>query len=119
MKDGRRCERREKTNGPVQPAWKSGQHRGKAASAVEERPFRAASAIATVVTPNEVRDPHFTRNPANFFCARLNGITFPHSSGGIHFLAFLLKLSGMKNSMIFAINHPTSKNKIEMKKFLL
>ena len=86
---------------------------------MEERPFRAASAIATVVIPNKVRDPQFTRNQADFFCARLNGITFPHSSGGIHFLAFLLKLSGTKNSMIFAINHLTSKNKIEMKKFLL
>jgi hypothetical protein len=30
-----------------------------------------------------------------------------------------LKLSGMKNLMIFAINHPTSKNKHGAKKFLL
>ena len=56
---------------------------------------------------------------ADFFCGKLNGITFPYSSGGIHFRAFFLKLPGMKNSMIFAINHPTCKNKTEAKKFWL
>jgi hypothetical protein len=54
---------------------------------------------------------------ADFFRGMLNGITFPHSSGGIHFVAFFLKLLGTKNSMIFAINHPTCKNKTEAKKF--
>jgi hypothetical protein len=54
---------------------------------------------------------------ADFFCGKLNGITFPYSSGGIHFVAFFLKLLGMKNSMIFAINHPTCKNKTVAKKF--
>jgi hypothetical protein len=48
-----------------------------------------------------------------------NGITFPYSSGTIHFVAFLVKLLGTKNSMIFAINHPTCKNKTEAKKFLI
>jgi hypothetical protein len=56
---------------------------------------------------------------ADFFCGKLNGITFPYSSGGIHFVAFFLKLPGTKNSMIFAINHPTCKNKTEAKKFLI
>jgi hypothetical protein len=56
---------------------------------------------------------------ADFFCGKLNGITFPYSSGGIHFGAFLEKLLGTKNSMIFAINHPTYKNKTEAKKFLI
>ena len=54
---------------------------------------------------------------ADFFCGTLNGITFPYSSGGIHFVAFFLKPLGTKNSMIFAINHPTCKNKTEAKKF--
>jgi len=36
-------------------------------------------------------------NQADFFRGKMNGITFPYSSGGIHFRAFLLKLSGMKN----------------------
>jgi hypothetical protein len=48
-----------------------------------------------------------TRRQADFFCGKLNGITFPYSSGRVHFVAFLLKLLGTKNSMIFAINHPT------------
>jgi hypothetical protein len=56
---------------------------------------------------------------ADFFCGKLNGITFPYSSGGIHFVAFFVKLLGTKNSMIFAINHPTCKNKTEAKKFLI
>jgi hypothetical protein len=56
---------------------------------------------------------------ADFFCGKLNGITFPYSSGGIHFVAFFLKLLGTKNSMIFAINHPTCNNKTEVKKFLI
>ena len=47
----------------------------------------------------------------------MNGITFPYSSLGIHFVAFFLKLSGTKNSMTFVINHPVSKNRIEAKKF--
>jgi hypothetical protein len=47
--------------------------------------------------PRWPRCPSCVRNQADFFCGKLNGITFPHSSGGIHFLAFLLKLSGMKN----------------------
>lgn len=60
---------------------------------------------------------------ADFFCGTLNGITFPYSSGGIHFFAFFLKLSGTKNSIIFAlltlaINHPTYNNQIGAKKFL-
>jgi hypothetical protein len=59
------------------------------------------------------------RRQADFFCGKLNGITFPYSSGGIHFGAFFLKPLGMKNSMIFAINHPTCKNKTEAKKFLI
>ena len=56
---------------------------------------------------------------ADFFCGKLNGITFPYSSGGIHFVAFFIKLLGTKNSMIFAINHPTCNNKTEVKKFLI
>ena len=56
---------------------------------------------------------------ADFFCGKLNGITFPYSSGDIHFVAFFVKLLGTKNSMIFAINHPTCKNKTEAKKFLI
>lgn len=51
------------------------------------------------------------------FLGKLNGITFPYSSGGLHFGARFLKLLGTKNSMIFAINHPTGKNKNETKKF--
>jgi hypothetical protein len=47
----------------------------------------------------------------------MNRITFPYSSGGIHFVAFFLKLPGMKNSMTFAIKHPTCNNKTEVKKF--
>jgi hypothetical protein len=47
------------------------------------------------------------RRQADFFCGNLNGITFPYSSGRIHFMAFFLKLLGTKNSMIVAINHPT------------
>jgi hypothetical protein len=54
---------------------------------------------------------------ADFFCGKGNGITFPYSSGGTHFVAFFLKPSGVKNSMIFAIKHPTCKNKTEAKKF--
>jgi hypothetical protein len=54
---------------------------------------------------------------ADFFRGTLNGITFPYSSGGIHFAAFFLKLLGTKNSMIFAINHPTCINRTEAKKF--
>jgi len=55
---------------------------------------------------------------ADLFCRTLNGITFPCSPGGIHFVAFFLKLSGTKNSMIFAINHPhTRKNQAGLKKF--
>jgi hypothetical protein len=51
------------------------------------------------------------RRQADFFCGKLNGITFPYSSG---FVAFFLKLPGTKNSMITAattlpsaITHPT------------
>jgi hypothetical protein len=58
------------------------------------------------------------RRQADFFCGKLNGITFPYSSGCIHFVSFLLKLLGTKNSMIVAINHPTCKNKTEAKKFV-
>jgi hypothetical protein len=54
---------------------------------------------------------------ADFLCGKLNGITFPYAAGGIHFVAFFLKLLGTQNSMIFAINHPTCKNKTEAKKF--
>jgi hypothetical protein len=54
---------------------------------------------------------------ADFFCGKPNGITFPYSSSGIHFVAFFLKLLGTKNSMIFAINHLPCKNKTEAKKF--
>jgi hypothetical protein len=57
------------------------------------------------------------RRQADFFRGKLNGITFPYSSGGIHFVAFFLKLLGTTNSMIFAITHPTCKNKTEAKKF--
>jgi integrase len=46
------------------------------------------------------------RHQADFFCGRLKGITFPYSSGRIHFAAFFRKLLGTKNSMIVAINHP-------------
>ncbi len=56
---------------------------------------------------------------ADFFCGKLNGITFPYSSGCIRFVAFFVKLLGTKNSMIFAINHPTCRNKTEAKKFLI
>ena len=56
---------------------------------------------------------------ADFFCGKLNGITFPYSCGGIHFVAFFLKLLGTKNSIIFAINHPTCNNKTEVKKFFI
>ena len=64
--------------------------------------------------------PTYSENhrQADFFCGKLNRITFPYSSGGIHFGAFFEKLLGTKNSMIFAINHPTCKNKTEAKKFL-
>jgi hypothetical protein len=48
------------------------------------------------------------RRPEDFFCGKPNGITFPYSSGGIHLVAAFLKLLGTKNSMIFAINHPTT-----------
>jgi hypothetical protein len=51
------------------------------------------------------------RRQADFVCGKLNGITFPYSSGRIHFVAFFLKLLGTKNSMIVAINHPTYENK--------
>jgi hypothetical protein len=54
---------------------------------------------------------------ADLFCGKLNGITFPYSSGGTHFPAFFLKLAGTKNSMIFAINHPTNENSNGAKKF--
>jgi hypothetical protein len=47
------------------------------------------------------------RRQADFFCGKLNGITFPYSSGRVHFVAFFLKLIDTKNSMIVAINHPT------------
>jgi len=47
------------------------------------------------------------RRQADFFCGKLNGITFPYSSGRIHFVVFFRKLLGTKNSMIVAINHPT------------
>jgi hypothetical protein len=57
------------------------------------------------------------RRQADFFCGKLNGITFPYSSGGIHFLAFLLKPLGTKNSMIFPINDPVCKNNTEAEKF--
>jgi hypothetical protein len=59
------------------------------------------------------------QHQADFFCGKLNGITFPYCSGGIHFVTFFVKLLGTKNSMIFAINHPTCKNKSEAKKFLI
>jgi hypothetical protein len=75
----------------------------------------------TVGTTFQLAIEHFTQrsgvSQADFFCGKLNGITFPYSSGGIHFVAFFLKLLGTKNSMIFAINHPTCKNKAEAKKF--
>jgi hypothetical protein len=59
------------------------------------------------------------RRQADFLCGKRNGITFPYSSGRIHFVAFFMKLLGTKNSMIVAINHPhTRKNKTEAKKFL-
>jgi len=58
------------------------------------------------------------RRQADFFCGKLNGITFPYSPGRIHFVAFLLKVTGTKNSMITAINHPNvGKNKAEARKF--
>jgi len=57
------------------------------------------------------------QRPLDFFCGKLNGITFPYSSGGIHFVASFLKLLGTKNSMIFAINRPACENKTEAKKF--
>ena len=71
--------------------------------------------------PSRSRPPRASRESAqaDFFCGKLNGITFPYSSGGIHFVAFFVKLLGTKNSMIFAINHPTCKNKTEAKKFLI
>jgi hypothetical protein len=86
----------------------------------------------TLTTPTARLTRYFARPPsrsrpprasgesaqADFFCGKLNGITFPYSSGGIHFTAFFLKLLGTKNSMIFAINHPTCNNKTEAKKFL-
>jgi hypothetical protein len=51
--------------------------------------------------------PTTIRRYADFFCGKRNGITFPYSSGRIHFVVFFLKLLGTKNSMIVAINHPT------------
>jgi len=59
------------------------------------------------------------RRQADFFCGRLNGITFPYSAGRIHFVAFFLKLLGTKNSMIVAIITSNSKNKTEAEKFSL
>jgi hypothetical protein len=71
--------------------------------------------------PFRSRPPVYPENQrqADFFCGKRNGITFPYSSGGIHFLAFFMKLLGTKNSMIFAINHPTYKNNTQAKKFLV
>jgi hypothetical protein len=77
-----------------------------------DAPVRSA-ALGGAARPVDRENP----GQADFFCGKLNGITFPHSSGGIHFVAFFLKLLGTKNSMIFAINHPTCKNKNEAKKF--
>jgi hypothetical protein len=51
--------------------------------------------------------PTTIRRYADFFCGKRKGITFPYSSGCIHFVAFFLKPTGTKNSMIFAIHHPT------------
>ena len=48
------------------------------------------------------------RRQADFiFCGKRNGISFPYSSGRIHFVVLFLKLAGTKNSMIIAIHHPT------------
>jgi hypothetical protein len=58
------------------------------------------------------------RCQAGFFC-EVNGITFPYSSLGIHFVAFFLNLPGTKNSMTFAIDHPAFKNRTRAKKFSL
>jgi hypothetical protein len=54
------------------------------------------------------------RRQAHFFCGKRNGIAFPYSSG---FVAVFLKPTGTKNSMIFAINHPTLLKEAEAKKF--
>jgi len=51
-----------------------------------------------------------TSHQAGFFSGALNGITFPYSAGGIHFVPLFLNPLGMKNSMIFAINHLIRKN---------
>ena len=56
---------------------------------------------------------------ADFFRGKPKGITFPYSSGGSHLVAFFLKWLGTTNSMIFAINHPTYKNKTGAKKFFI
>jgi len=48
----------------------------------------------------------------------MNGITFPYSSGDIHLVTFFLNVAGMKNSITFAIKHPTCKNRTGAKKFL-
>jgi hypothetical protein len=59
------------------------------------------------------------RSQAGFSRGKLNGIIFPYSSIGIHFVALFLNRLGTKNSMTFAINHPTFKNRSEAKKFSL
>jgi hypothetical protein len=76
--------------------------------------FPAESSVALGESPHPEN-----QHQADFFCGKANGITFPYSSCAIHFVAFLVKLLGTKNSMIFAINHPTCKNKTEAKKFLI
>jgi hypothetical protein len=80
------------------------------------RKIDALVLLAPLLEPPAAVHPENQRQ-ADFFCGKLNGITFPYSSGDIHFIAFLLKLLGTKNSMIFAINHPTCKNKTGANKF--
>jgi hypothetical protein len=73
--------------------------------------------VAVLCAELRTQSPTPIRRHADFFCGKLNGITFPYSSGGIRFVAFFLKPLGTTNSMIFAITHPTCKNKTGAKKF--
>jgi hypothetical protein len=53
---------------------------------------------------------------ADLVCGRAKGISFPYSSRGIHLSGFFLKLAGIWNSIIFAIDHLTSNSENEAQK---
>jgi hypothetical protein len=76
---------------------------------LSQRPFLMSAIVVISAT---------LRCQAGFFC-EVNGITFPYSSLGIHFVAFFLNLPGTKNLITFAIDHPIFKNRTRAKKFSL